>query len=51
MTDLTNTLEISYEDALAQVTAPGGDFAVVEEEINGVRYPEQRSKPSIKEKE
>ena len=39
MTSLSNTLEISYEDALAQVTAPGGEFAVVEEEINGVRYP------------
>ena len=38
MTSLNNTLEISYEDALDQVTAPGGDFAVVEEEINGVRY-------------
>ena len=38
MTALTNTLEISYEDSLPKVTAPGIDFTVVEEEINGVRY-------------
>ena len=38
MIDLTNTLKISYEDSLPKVTAPGIDFTVVEEEINGVRY-------------
>ena len=38
MTNLTNTLEISYEDSLPKVTAFGIDFTVVEEEINGVRY-------------
>ena len=38
MTDLTNTLEISFEDSLPKVTDPGIDFTVVEEEINGVRY-------------
>ena len=38
MTDLTNTLEISYEDSLSMVKAPGIDFKVVEEEINGLHY-------------
>ena len=33
MTDLTNTLEISYEDSLPKVPATGIDFTFVEEEI------------------
>ena len=36
---MLENMKKNYEDALAELTAPGAEYAVVEKEIRGVRYP------------